>query len=183
MTWLDHLTAILVGTVVVAIAAGVVLTRASTASEETQAYATEAARDAFVDQAKMDFENLGAGRLAGEAPVLAHDSTRVLFRTIADGAGSRATVEYRLVSADSSGAPPYHLERWADGVRAGGSAGLVRAFELGWVDAAGASVPFADPALRGVEVWIEWEVPYGGEHLPRLGWGSTIHPAPLRLAG
>ena len=79
MSWIDHLNAILVGSVVLLFALGVYSILSQGAREDVQVHAGTAFRESLVTQLELDFENLGAGTLAGGSPVLSADSNSAII--------------------------------------------------------------------------------------------------------
>ena len=185
MHWIDHLNAILVGSVVLMMSIGAYVLMGEGSREDVQVSAGTSFRESLVSQIEIDFENLGAGLLAGETAVLSHDSTHVRFRSVIDQAGSLGIVEYRIVPADvEDGVQLYRLDRFANGVATGGSAPRLVTFDLTFRNDAGATVPATSAAMRAVDVWVQWSLGLGGNtarDVRHASWGSTIHPAPLRF--
>jgi hypothetical protein len=182
--WIDHLSAILVAGAVMLISAAAFVMLGTGAREEVQLHAGGAFRESFVSQIETDFENLGAGLLANETAVLSRDSAHVRFRSVKDQGGTPAVIEYRRVDAGvEDGVQLYRIDRYADGVRTGGSNGRLVTFDLTFRDASGAEVPATSLGVRAVDVWMQWRLGLGGSRsrdIKDASWGSTIHPAPLR---
>lgn len=186
MHWLDHLNAILVGSVVLLLSIGIYALLAQGSREDVQVHAGATFRASLVSQLEVDFENLGAGLLVGQTAILSHDSTHVRFHSVKDQSGTPGILEYRLVPTSvENGVQLYRLERSADGVPTGGSTGRLLAFDLTFRDETGTDVPATSPDVETVDLWVQWSLGLGGQtarDVRHASWGTTIHPAPLQYA-
>ncbi len=142
---LDHLTATVVGTIVLLVLLAVVM-RTAEAGTDQQVYETsQRMAQSLAQQLEGDLLNVGYGLPSTVAPLVSWtDSSLVVHRR----SGPQPTdpilrVEYRRTTRGSTVAngvtlPVYQVERLQDGVLAGGTAATLTAFELDLIDVADA---------------------------------------------
>lgn len=142
---LDHLTATVVGSIVLLVLLAVVM-RTGEAETDQQVYETsQRMAQSLAQQLEGDLLNIGYGLPSTVAPIESWtDSSLVIHRR----SGTQPTdpilrVEYRRTTRDSTVVdgvtlPVYQVERFQDGAPAGGTAPTLTAFELDLIDAAGA---------------------------------------------
>lgn len=143
---IDHLTATLIGTAVLLMLMGIGL-RMSQAGTDQQVYETsQRVAQSLAQQLEGDLPNVGYGVPRSAAPIVSWTDSSFVFRQRMGTAPSDplVTVEYRRVTAGTAlvggtPTPIYRVERYEDGVLAGGSAATLSAFDLDLLDASGAT--------------------------------------------
>ena len=184
---LDHLSAALVGGVVILIL-GVIGIRAGESTTGAQIYeSSRRYNQAFAQQLEGDLLNVGYGVPAATDPLLEWtDSTfRFLRRIDTLAASPVAEVTYRratvgAVEIDGAAVPLYRVDRFVDGVRTGGSPPTLSAYRLALVTRSGAETADLDAALG---VRVAFRTSFGTTGDDHVGSASrferTFYPANL----
>lgn len=182
---LDNLVALLVGTVVLVILLALTTGWSTETRDRTRAYTTREMQRSLAEMFERDVFNIGANVPVGD-PMLVENSDSVFsFHGAVNGSGAARLIEYRLVSHSVSDST-YKIERWVDGVYTGGSAGLLKSFEVDLLsenDVPVTTAPYS--AARKVVIRFQSALPYASEieseraSLRQMNWESVYQPALL----
>ncbi len=185
---LDHIGAVLVGSVVLLIALGTVVQRSEDGVDAVRSHAVQSDLSSFTDALEVDLDNVGVRLPVGVAPVVELTPDRFAFYGLSGPGGVPSLIEYvRTATGVADGQTTYRVERRVGGARTGGAAPrTVVTFPL--LEESGAPVSAARSAdLRQIRVRVERPAPFsrgGGastrEVLRRAAWETTVRPLPLQ---
>ena len=185
---LDHITAILVGTVVILILLSTLVQRSEDGTNAVRAYAVQSDLSSFTDVLEVDLDNVGVQLPIGVVPVVELTPSRFAFYSLSGPGGVPALIEYvRTAVGDADGQPTFRVERRVGGVATGGAA-LLTVFTFTLLDETGAPVTATgSAALRQIRVRVERPAPAGRrgvaatrETLRRAAWETTVYPLALQ---
>lgn len=157
--FLDHLSAIIVGTTVVTILVAAQLMTSESTIEQGQYLAARKQTQGFVQVLEADLFNIGYGVAPHTKPVLlANDSTFTFLRKVDTTAVATVrTISYRRRTArhvrlpDGRRIPVYRVDRTDDGVSTGGVADVLTDFEMTPIQRDGTRAPTSDSVV-GVRI-------------------------------
>lgn len=190
---LDHLSATLVGLALIVILMVVQVRGQHSSAERTAVYAAKKHTLELADLLTRELSNIGAempdGQRIGKVSTNAYGLTDTLRFRYVNTAGDTLQIEYVLVPADTviladTATVVYKMQRYQNGVLAGGSMATLRAFNIDLLD--DFHVVVADTLLeqaRKVRIRLASVLPYGDPEdffLPEVYWGTTLRPQSLQ---
>ena len=187
--FLDHLTSIIVGAVVIVISLAT-LTRGTEESQETtRTYITQQALSGFTDVLEADLENVGVQLPLGEAAFVQHTADSFTFRGLDGPEGASARIRYtRTAVGVLDSLTLYRIDRYVNDVAEGSIEGAITAFTVSLLDNRGNPVGVSDwDDIRQVKVRVERATAYAREGDDAVreavrvqGWESTVRPLALQ---
>jgi len=185
----DNLIATAVAGVGALLLIGISLGRAEGTRDNTRVYAHQQMQAQFTEQLEVDLTNAGILVPTGSTAVQTATASSFSFYGLVDRNGTAGLIEYREVAAGTlDGSPVVAVERWVDGVRTGGSAGVLSRFSITPLGAGGSPLGAASlGATRAFEVDAEWVLPFieagdaaRRQAMRRSAWTTYLRPVGLQ---
>jgi hypothetical protein len=157
--------------------------------DQTRLFAHQRGQATFTEMMETDLTNAGILTPSGADPIQAATATSFSFYGLVDEDGTGGLIEYREVPAGTlDGSPVVAVERWVDGVRTGGSGGVLSRFTITPLGDGG--TPLGAGSLgstRAVEVDAEWVIPHAEtgdavrrQAMRRSAWTTYLRPIGLQ---
>ena len=186
---LDNIVATIVAGVVSVLLITLSVDQAEGTRDVVRLQAHQTVQNSFTEQLERDLTNAGVLTPSGATPIQSVGPGTFSFYGLIDTVGTTGVISYVRVPADSlDGSAVFAVERYVDGVRSGGTAGVLSRFDVRVLTDGGVSVPSGALAqARSVRVATEWVLPFGEtggartrQALRRSAWSTHVRPLGLQ---
>ena len=187
---LDNLVATVVAGVVSLLLVAISVDRAEGTRDAVRLQAHQSVQTSFTEQLEWDLTNAGVLVPSGATAVQTITGDTFSFYGLVDTVGTSGLISYVRVPADSlDGSAVFAVERYVDGVRSGGTVGVLSRFDIDALSNGGVPVTIGTlDQTRSVRVSTEWVLPFAEDDgartrqaLRRSAWSTHVRPLGLQL--